>query len=362
MAIGIEINKVDDGGYSPLAYTVMNNHLSSFKLLVQYGASMKWEGRISETKNCTLLHIAAYYGRFQFIPILLNHGISATAIDEKKQTPLLLLTKFIATKYQDTLKNSTDTDELYKTSITALAYLLSYSHEQNMKPENDHMIIFYKALTSFRKNIAILYTLHTSGALRLPGVNLPKDIIQNIAVQLNEDVPSDAYKYCYRDILMELLTKRLLHQFITLGMQSVYNEFQLVMQNSMNPLNAIKKKFSELIPLQEEKKQLPSSYSPRTLLSGAISLTAVTFAQKQMRENPTKAFFKNDKYNERRLAIKEWKKKVENKEDEGLSQAIIQACKEMGIHEIDNHILEVKMERGRGSKLDAERGPILEAD
>ena len=202
--------------------------------------------------------------------------------------------------------------------------------------------------------MALLYIFHTNGILQLNGVNLPSDIFYNIALQLNGDTPSKAFKNCYRDISVILLANKLLfNQFITLGMQAAYDDFQIAIQNSMNPFNAIKMKFLEIIPLdnllnntsynkdplsQDEVKQLSNYYSPRSILMGATSLSAVTFAQKELRTKSNRPFFQEDKYNERRLAISKWKKKVDSKDDEGLSLTLIQVFNEIGIKEIDSQI------------------------
>jgi hypothetical protein len=340
------INKVDENKYSLLSYAVMNNHLSTFKLLMQFGASLEWKGNIGKVKNSTILHIATHFGSFELIPILLHNGLSATTLDGNEQTPLVLLTRFITSKsYQDTLKNNIEINELYNSSIRALAYLLSYSNDQQVKSNNPGNN-FYNSLIEFRKNIATLYVLHESGALRLTNFNLSDHIIHNIALQFNDDVPCKDYKSCYRDICLVLIKNKLLfNQFVKLGMQSAYNDLQAAMHNSKNPLNAIKRKLfstsnshNSSSSSKVEKKQLLNYYSPTNIFFGAQSLSAVMFAKKQLRAKSNRTFFQEDKHKGRRSAIDEWKMKVDSNAGEGLWLAIIRVCNNIGITQIDNQL------------------------
>jgi hypothetical protein len=341
------LNNIDHSGCSPIIYTIINNHISTFNLLLQFGAALNWIGKIDGVNNCSLLHLAARYGRFEFIPILLNHGLNPTLLNSKYETPLLCLAKYISSKdYTDNLLNCADKNTLYNKSITALACLLSHNNELDIRQKENLETQFYNALVKFRKNIAILYTLHTSDAFR---IQLPDDIILTISFNLDETVICEAYRHCYKDIMRELITNKYrFNTFLKLGIQSAYHEFNLVIQNNINPIHALKIKFFDIIPLdalltpsllpipsQEEVKHLSDYYSPRSLQSGVTSLAAITFAQKQMRENPSKSFFQEDKYKERRLLISQWKDKVDRNDDEELSLAILQACKEIGIAEIN---------------------------
>jgi hypothetical protein len=337
------IDALDERRFSPLAYAVMNKHLATVELLHQFGASFYWKGKIAEVKNYTLLHLAARYGNVEIIPTLLKKGLSATALDEKNQVPLLLLAKEIVNSCQNTFV----TEKTYKASITALAYLLSESDEQNNKSSNnDPGTNFYHSLLTFRKNVALFYTLHECGALQLFGSRVPSDIILNVSLHISDNIPGESYKNCYRDILLKLLeNKNLLIHFITLGMAAAYDDIQVSMKNSINPINVISHKLSKLISLdikneqqeppvstQEKKDKLISYYSPRSLFMGAESLTAVTLAQRHMQARAASGD------NERKLAIKQCKERIARGNDEGLTQAILQACKEMGIKEIDSHI------------------------
>ena len=342
------INELDKFGYSLLAYSVMNNHVHTFNLLLQFGASLEWKGKIEGIENCNLLHLAAHLGCFKFIPLLLDSGLSAMMLNERKQIPITLLTKFIISQSHIYALENDAENKKYNMSIKALAYLLCYSHDQNIKYNNDPENNFYFSLTQFRKNIALLYVLHNNRGLRLANFNIPNDIISHIALQFHFDTLCKPYKNCYRDISLFLLSNNLLfNKFIMLGMQSAFADFQIVTQNNMNPLDLLKRKFDDFIsntssnknPLsQDEIKQLSNYYYPRNLLIGSVSLSAVTLAQKELRGNTSRPFFEESRYNERRLTISKWKKRVENNEDDGLALALIQVFNELSIKEIDSQI------------------------
>lgn len=344
------IDDVDQDGLPPLVYAIMHNHRVTVELLINNGASLSWRGSVDGVKNSNLLHIAARYGSYEIIPLLVNKGLSTLVLDGKKQSPLILLCRKIAIVHtQAALEGA------YEKSINALTILLCQSNEEQffMRIE-DNALTFVNSLKQFQKNVALLVVLHETGNLQAFGEIFPSEIILNIAMQFAGYVPNERYKNCYRDIILELMKDNtLLSKFIDQGMQALYTEFKLTKNDKKSLLAVIGVDLIKLITLNftsskkevipvvepsllEKKKQLQLCYTPRGLFMGAESLAAITLAKRQLQSTVETAKPNEKLKNERRLIIQEWKRKVAHQKDEGLSAAILQVCKELNIHTIDS--------------------------
>lgn len=330
------INKHDKEGYSLLAHTVINNHLTIYKLLLELGGDIHWKG-INTLKNTTLLHLAASFGSFKLIPALVTQGLSVFNKDSDKNTPLLLLAKYMSNA--DTFNVVTEklsTKKIYQSSIKALATLLSHSSVQ--PAENN----FYLSLIAFRKNMALINLLHRQTELK---TTVPPEIIQHICAQFSGNIPCIAYTNCYQDLSKVFYDNdTLFSSCIRMGMRSGFTDLQeeindnqgffrnLFSTGSSKPPPSI----TDKNPLSEqEQAQLLRFYTPRNIHAGVTSVVAVTLAQ---RTPIVRTFFEEKRFKERRLAINLWKKKVTNNEDEGLVKALLDICNILNIKEINHEI------------------------
>ncbi|EKD71273.1 MAG: ankyrin repeat protein [uncultured bacterium] len=71
------VNQVDSNGKSPLFYAVKNNHRDIVTLLLQNGAIVNTE-----------LHVAAFFGHYKIVEILLDAGVNVNQINAYLDTPL----------------------------------------------------------------------------------------------------------------------------------------------------------------------------------------------------------------------------------------------------------------------------------
>jgi len=330
------INKLDKEGYSLLAHAVINNRLTIYKLLLELGGDIHWKGT-GTLNNTTLLHLAASFGSFELIPALVTQGLSVFNKDSEKNTPLLLLAKYLSNA--DTFNVVTDklsTRKIYQSSIKALATLLSYSSAEPAKNN------FYLSLIAFRKNLALINLLHTQTEIKN---TIPPEIIQHISAQFSGNIPCIAYNNCYQDLSKVFYdNETLFSSCIRMGMRSVFTDLQQEINDNQGFLrNLFSVRASTPPPTithknplsEQEQAQLLRFYTPRNLYAGVTSMVAVTLAQ---RTPMVRSFFDEQRFKERRLAIDLWKKKVAENEDEGLVKALLDTCNILNIKEINHEL------------------------
>lgn len=313
------INEFDDNGNSLLKYAMDHSQMATFHLLIKFGASIEGCSKAEVDNSFTLLHSAAI-DNFEFIPFLLDYGLSADLIDGHGRTPLIYFA-LSASTIEDLIKKNAS----YMASIEALAYLLSHSIDYQIFPNRNVDNDFYFSLIEFRKNFSIFYVMYTNDSLRLAGNKLLDDMYHDIVLQISADIPFKAYQSCYQDIVEFLFkNKSLLNQFIMIGMQTAYDDMFGKRFASVNsPRRSLWK---------EEVSQLSRYYSSN-VYSGAASLSAVALAQKELRAKPNKSSFDG-----RRQAISKWKIKVDNQADQGMSAALIKVFDEIGLNNIDKRL------------------------
>jgi len=79
-----EVNIDGEGNSSPLHSAVRNNHPSTVRLLLEYGASVN---KKSKCNGNTPLHIAAANGYYDVAKLLLESGADKTILNDKDRTP-----------------------------------------------------------------------------------------------------------------------------------------------------------------------------------------------------------------------------------------------------------------------------------
>lgn len=84
---GVDVNKRDESGNTPLIYSCMKNARELVKLLLDSGA----DACLGNQKNRTPLHFAAQAGNFQIISQLCGAGADVNCTDNDGVTPLMLL-------------------------------------------------------------------------------------------------------------------------------------------------------------------------------------------------------------------------------------------------------------------------------
>jgi ankyrin repeat protein len=82
---GAEVNFSDPLGFTPLFKSIGDPHLDTAELLLLRGADVDHRCRSSE--GCTVLHIAAAFGRLECISLLLLYGAKRSALNDRDQTP-----------------------------------------------------------------------------------------------------------------------------------------------------------------------------------------------------------------------------------------------------------------------------------
>jgi ankyrin repeat protein len=82
---GANVNFADSGGFTPLNQAVGESHLDTVEHLLLRGADIAH--RCASAGGCTVLHIAAAYGRLECIRLLLRYGADPQARRDDGQTP-----------------------------------------------------------------------------------------------------------------------------------------------------------------------------------------------------------------------------------------------------------------------------------
>lgn len=84
---GVDVNKRDESGNTPLIYTCMKSARDLVKLLLDNGA----DACMGNQKNRMPLHFAAQAGNFQIISLLCQAGADVNCTDNDGVTPLMVL-------------------------------------------------------------------------------------------------------------------------------------------------------------------------------------------------------------------------------------------------------------------------------
>ena len=84
---GIDVNKRDESGNTPLIYACLKSARDLVKLLLDNGA----DAGLGNQKNRMPIHFAAEAGNFQIISMLCNAGADVNCTDNNGVTPLMLL-------------------------------------------------------------------------------------------------------------------------------------------------------------------------------------------------------------------------------------------------------------------------------
>lgn len=240
----IDIDKPDQYGLTPLAHAVMYHRHTTVKLLFHYGASLRWIGNIEDVNNNTLLHLSITHFNFKMIPWLLKKGLSASAINFKKHTPLLIAAKCV----EKICLHGFFNEENDKASVIAISYLLSYSNENgDLYRKNESQ--FYQSLISFRKTLAFLYAfIEIDSAIHYSLSGLFK-----LAIKINGDLLwNDVFKKYYQAILTELQNQGLFYKFIERGINDVYQEMMKLNINKEGKI-IIRDNINKVLSNDEEK-------------------------------------------------------------------------------------------------------------
>jgi hypothetical protein len=354
------IDALDKEGLSPLAHSVKHNHVPAFNLLMDYSASLEWSGTIdNKHEGSNLLHIAAHYGSCDIIPFLLMRGLPASSVNKANETPLILLCQSIV-NVDDALLE----EKCYSTYIVALSYLLAYSNDKLTDNKKDKQITFYRSLLNLRAQVGALVTLHDVSIFRASSITFPSELLYSMILQVEGEKLKGRFNNCYHDILATIIkSNELRSAFLSNSLKAAAQAIQedkkknksliekLSSATWLSFLPSAKTKPNTVdLSMSELKEKLSEFYSP--LLLGAKSLAALTLAKHSLfcisktstheANNSAKkwqeSFFYNKKINqlnERAIALKEWKEKVNVGQDQGLIKAVLQFCQETELTAID---------------------------
>ena len=84
---GVDVNKRDESGNTPLIYVCLKNARDLVKLLLEHGA----DANLGNQKNRMPLHFAAETGNFEIIALLTGAGADVNCTDNNGVTPLMLM-------------------------------------------------------------------------------------------------------------------------------------------------------------------------------------------------------------------------------------------------------------------------------
>lgn len=88
VAIGRDVNEVDEGLRTPLHFAVAYGHTAVAQELLNSGANIE----VKEKQGNTPLHYACGYGRAELVNLLVGAGADASAENAEGKTPLELVT------------------------------------------------------------------------------------------------------------------------------------------------------------------------------------------------------------------------------------------------------------------------------
>jgi len=304
------------------------------KLLIQSGADYHSEMQFEKNNS-----MAAVKGRYEILLFLLKLNVDPIALDFKiKKTILMSIENGLNISLKDPLKLE-KVKENYPSCIQVISQLLCY-------PESRMDIVFSAAnkqfkftqgLRQFQKMAAFFYLLQQSGMLRLNGEPIPKELAVLVAENTTNFIPHPIFKNCYRDIFVEIKKNNLLEPFLQQGITILYYEFDKFfthkttkLQNVLSKIG-LKNKPVDRLPTSQHPDVFIQYYTPRTLFAGAQSLAAVTLAKRDMQSSK----HKNDAKHRKKLIAK-MKDEVIAKHDEGLTDAIMKALRELQIKELDS--------------------------
>ena len=81
---GVDVNKADEGNYTPLDWAARNGHTECVKLLIAAGADVNKANKWGETP----LYEAAYWGHTECVELLIAAGADVNMADKEGKTPL----------------------------------------------------------------------------------------------------------------------------------------------------------------------------------------------------------------------------------------------------------------------------------
>lgn len=130
---GIDVNKRDESGNTPLIYACMKNSRDIVRLLLENGADAGLENQ----KSRTPLHFAANTGNYEITAMLVNAGADVNCTDSEGITPLMLMA----------LNGKTD---------AALKFIQNKDVDISIKDKNNRTAVDYATQAGLRELVKAL--------------------------------------------------------------------------------------------------------------------------------------------------------------------------------------------------------------
>lgn len=130
---GVDVNKRDESGNTPLIYVCMKNARDLVKLLLDNGA----DANLGNQRNRMPLHFAAETGNFEIIALLMGAGADGNCTDNNGVTPLMLMAQ----------NRKTD---------AALKFIKNPDIDIHIKDNDNRMAIDYATSCGLRELVAAL--------------------------------------------------------------------------------------------------------------------------------------------------------------------------------------------------------------
>lgn len=130
---GVNVNKRDETGNTPLIYACIKNSRDIVKLLLENGA----DSGLCNINSRAPLHFAAETGNKEIIALIVEAGADVNCSDKNGVTPLMLMAKF----------GKTD---------AALTYIKNQNVDISLKDNDNHAAIDYATASGLRELVKAL--------------------------------------------------------------------------------------------------------------------------------------------------------------------------------------------------------------
>lgn len=130
---GVDVNKRDESGNTPLIYACMKNARDLVKMLLDNGADVN----LGNQQDCLPLHFAAEAGSPEIIELLTGAGADVNCMDRNGRTPLMVMARH----------GRTD---------AALKFIQNPDVDRKIKDNDNHMAIDYATYSGLRELVKAL--------------------------------------------------------------------------------------------------------------------------------------------------------------------------------------------------------------
>lgn len=130
---GVDVNKRDESGNTPLIYACMKNARDLVKMLLDNGADVN----LGNQQDCMPIHFAAETGSPEIIELLTGAGADVNCTDRNGRTPLMVMARH----------GRTD---------AALKFIQNHDVDTKIKDSDNHMAIDYATSSGLRELVKAL--------------------------------------------------------------------------------------------------------------------------------------------------------------------------------------------------------------